>query len=459
MKTTALAFFLITCISFFNKEGDIKVLLNRNLPPNTKIGNLTNLDTLQNNLEDKIKEHISPYIINRDFDGYILIQNRDKIVISESFSSEETKFTQGTPFMIGSVTKTFTAEIIKTLIEKDLLTEKTKLIDLIPGLDSYKNVTIYNLLTHSSGIPDYYNIDEFKEIKNNKMPLNDFYNWIFMFPPDFEPGEGNSYSNSGYNILAYVVELLTRTSFSEYLKNEVLNPLGMSTTGSIESGRPENLPLGFEPGNLPELLRAPQNIDVSWLTGSGSIYSTPDDLLKWCVKIKQRLQLDKNWKPFGWGIRKRGTELYLEQNGRIPGFASNIRIYPETDDIIIVLSRIESDAVNHIASNISDILAGAETNIPIVRKIQQIHSDELLKYEGIYQIAPSFFVTVSKTKEGLGIATGRGPNLNYAVLDPIKRDEFFFRIGYSEVKFVLDKKGLVNALLWGNSGPYPKVYK
>ena len=459
MKIAILTLLFITNLYCYDNNGNTKESSRENSLSTSKSDNPTILDSIQNNFKSKIKDQISPYFLNREFDGYILVKRDEKMVISESFTSEQNVMTDITPFMIGSVTKSFTAELISTLREKGLLTEKTKLIDLITSLDTdiYKDITVYDLLTHSSGIPDYYNIDTFKEVRDKEMSLDDFYKWISQFPLDFESGKRHSYSNSGYNVLAYVIELLTNTKFNEYLKNEVLNPLQMGATGSIESGRPENLHKGFEPGDMPELLRAPQSIDVSWLIGSGSIYSTPDNLLKWCIEIKNRLKSDKNWKPFGWGIRKRGTELYLEQNGRIPGYASNIRIYPETDDIIIALSRIESDAVNHIAEDISVILAGKKIDKPEVRKLVKLSPNELLKYKGIYQISPNFFVTVSKTNRGLGIATGRGSNLHYAVLDPLGSDKFFFRIGYSEVKFKLSEKGLATGLFCDGSGPFPKV--
>ena len=408
------------------------------------------------NIDQKIKDYVSPFILNRDFDGFVLVHHDNKLLISDSFSVDK-EFTPASPFMIGSITKTFTAEAINTLITEKVLKPETKISEVIKASQNHEKISIQQLLTHSSGIPDYYSINEFKNMRNSKIALDEFYQWIRQFPFDFDPGTSDSYSNSGYNILALAIELASNRKYHDYLKKTIFLPLEMTSTRSIESGIPFDLVEGFEPGHIPDLLQKPQNLDYSWLIGSGSVYSTAEDLLLWGSLVKNRMRSDKNWKPFGWGIRKRESQLYLEQNGRIPGFSASMHIYPETDYIIIALSRIESDAVGKMTKGIADILHNVDVKIPEVREVIQLSDNELSKYEGVYQIAPSFLVTVSAQDTGLGIASGTGSNLHFAALDALSDDNFFFRVAYTNVRFEKDKKGIIKGLFWGESGPYPKI--
>ncbi len=415
------------------------------------------LNSIPENISESIGEFVSPIVTNKDFEGYILIEHQDEVILSESFGLQKDEFTHKTPFLIGSVTKTFTAEIIRSLSEKGLLSYSDNLAKVLPKIQSAENISIQNLLMHTSGIPDYYALNEFNKLRKQKMSLKQFGDWISMFPLDFEPGQRNAYSNSGYNILALMIEETTGKSFSQNLSAEILKPLGMTSTGSLEAGTPKNLPAGFEPGNSPELLRASKKIAPNWLTGSGSIYSTPEDLLIWCKKIRESSNNSEASPRYGWGIRRSASGNYLEQNGRVPGFSSNIRIYPESNVSIIVLSRIESDAVNLVAEGVSRILFGRELERQSVREFPKVSVGELSNYQGVYQITPSFFVTVAIDNGGLAISSGRGTDLNFAVLSPLGKDRFFFRTSYTNIRFAKSEDGKATGLYWGGSGPFPKI--
>ena len=448
-------------LSCQNKKSNLQTSLDLNSGSKKSFGSGSENTAKSQKLRDQIINHVSVFVDNNDFDGYLLVQQKGQNVVSESFSSEEVGFTQKTPFMVGSITKTFTAEIISVLALKGMLNLSTNYIEYVPGIPISDEITIDHLLSHSAGVPDYFNIPEFKKLRKKDMPLDKFAKWISEYPLDFKPGQGNNYSNSGYNLLAFLIESVTKRSFSDNLKNEIFGPLNMLGSGSKDV--PIELPQGFEPGNSPDYLRLPNKINATWLTGSGSVYATSEDLLKWCNMIKKRLgdRLNNrgNWKPYGWGVRQRGSELYLEQNGRIPGYASSIHVYSESDIVIIVLSRIESDAVSTLASGISNILNDEDPETPVRRELISVPLTELSRYEGVYEITPSFFVTVRIDDGGLGIATGTEPNLDFAVLDPIAEDEFFFRVGYTMVKFDKNQNGEITGLYWGNSGPYPIVSK
>ena len=406
--------------------------------------------------QSRIREYVTAFVNNRDFDGFVLVKSKDQTIISESISLMD-ELSIKSKFMIGSITKTFTAEAIQNLIRQNKLKEDTRISDIFSASKKHNDITIRHILMHASGIPDYYNIEEFGMIRNNDMPLEVFYSWISKYPLDFKPGTSNNYSNSGYNVAALGIETITEEKYHEYLTNSILSPLKMNDTGSISSDNIENIVAGYAPGNLPALIRSPHEINNDWLIGSGSMFSTAEDLLKWGNEIKHRLKSGDDWKPYGWGIRQRETQIYLEQNGRIPGYSASIQIYPETDFIIILLSRIESDAVGVMANGIADILHDVKVEIPQRRTIKEVNLNDLSQYSGVYEITPSFFITVSIDDNGLGIATGRGSNLSYSALDPLGNDKFFFRVGYTEVRFEQNNEGSVTGLFWGDSGPFKKL--
>ena len=274
--------------------------------------------------------------------------------------------------MIGSITKTFTAEAISLLIKQGKISLTDALKAFVPMLPNASRVHVKNLLVHSSGIKDYYALNEFNKVRNEAISLQDFTRWISQYDPEFKPGTRNSYSNSGYNLLAFLIESVSDLKYSEFLKTYIFSPLEMNSTGSFEKRdkHSKNLVKGFSPGSLPTLLGPPNEIHPSWLTGSGSVFSSAGDLLKWCSVIESRMNADEDWIPYGWGVRSRDSIQYLEQHGRIPGYSSIIQIIPALSLNIIILNRIESDAVNAIAKGINSLLLDEDVEVAALEKLK-----------------------------------------------------------------------------------------
>ncbi len=406
---------------------------------------------------EKVDQFVQPFLENGEFDGYILVQYEGQILLSKSYTTLGDEFKDETPFLIGSLTKTLTAEGIGNFIESGQITLKSPLSDYFPKIPQAEKINIRHLLTHRSGVPDYYSIDEFRTARTTPVSLKDFGDWVSKHPLAFDPGRGNGYSNSGYNLLASIIETLSGKSYNEYLESEVFERLDMAKSASLSSDAYPYIPKGFEPGPLPELIKAPQTTHPSWLVGSGSVYASASDLLKWSNEIKSRLINQPKWKPYGWGIRKRGKELYLEQTGRIPGYASSLQIYPESNLVAIALSRIESEAVNMLTKGISALVMGEEVSVPKVRELVNLSNEVIKGYEGVYQITPDFLITVAVQDGYLGVATGKGDNLSYGTLDALGNDNFYFRVGNTTISFERDSNGVVTGLIWGGGGPFPKL--
>ena len=409
--------------------------------------------------EKSISALMKPYTENKDFDGYILIEKSDSIILSSGFGKNASHLTESSQFMVGSITKTFTAEAIAKLIDQQRISLTDSVNGLIINSTNIPKISLENLLNHSSGIKDYYAIGDFNNKRNESISLMEFSQWIDDYELDFEPGQRNSYSNSGYNLLALQVELASGLKYADFLEKYIFSPLDMNDSGSLESDKQKvtGLVQGYAPGNLPTLLREPNKINPSWLVGSGSVFASARDLLKWCSIIESRINKNVQWTPYGWGVRKRDSIEYIKQNGRIPGYSSRIEIYPSIGLKIVILNRIESDVVNSIANQIFDILFKKDVEIPKLRDVKKISLSQLKEYEGAYQFAPDFYVTFRESNGSLEVATGKGEDLDFSKVDYLGNDDFFFRITYNKISFNRDDNGKINGMNWSGSGPYPKV--
>ncbi|MBR6472805.1 MAG: beta-lactamase family protein [Firmicutes bacterium] len=174
------------------------------------------------------------------FNGVWLYAENGEIVSKGAMGfcdPESTKpITEDTIFQLASVSKQFTATAVMLIIRQGLLSPEDKITKFFPELVMYEDVTVRQLLNHTSGIPDYFDDDDwFIKIweEENRVPGNDE---IVRFlceteaKPYFAPGEGLEYSNTGYNLLALLVERLSGIPYEEFLQKNIFEPAGMNST-------------------------------------------------------------------------------------------------------------------------------------------------------------------------------------------------------------------------------------
>ena len=174
------------------------------------------------------------------FNGAWLYAEKGEIVSKGAlgFRDAEDKLpiTEDTIFQLASISKTFTGTAVMLLVRQGKLSLEDRITKYFPELTAYEGVTVRHLLNHTSGIPDYFDdadwfIDIWKEEK--RVPGNDE---ILRFlretkaKPYFAPGEGLHYSNTGYNLLALLVERLSGVPYEEFLQQNIFEPAGMTAT-------------------------------------------------------------------------------------------------------------------------------------------------------------------------------------------------------------------------------------
>jgi CubicO group peptidase (beta-lactamase class C family) len=411
---------------------------------------------------EKFDNYIQAYVRNGDFSGSVLVAGHGHILFRKSYGMANHEWnipnSESTKFHIASVTKTFTAAAIVILEQQGKLKFSDQLSKYVPGYLNGDRITIEQMLTHSSGLPDFYSLPEYPAKKYQRVALPDLIAWVKTKPLDFLPGSKNSYSNTGYAFLAYIIEQVSGEPYEQFVSEEILKPLGMKETGALlDDALIPNRADGYQPALADSGLRNAPFYDKAILTGSGSLYSTTGDLYTWAKAIEGAhfFNLTKLLYPYGWGARDtKSGHHYIEQDGRAPGFASHLSVFPDDDLIVIVLGNLEDAAVNAIADNLAGIALGESPSAPVPRPRTAIVADRADDYAGIYEVNPQFLLDVRAHGSDLYL---RGTGGDYLPLEPLGKESFFYRQMYVKVDFKRDKSGKIEALLWNGEYPCKKV--
>ncbi len=403
---------------------------------------------------DALASYIGPYVQMNDFSGTILIRRggRDSVVAAFGIEDRARGVPNGpaTRYGIGSLTKTFTAAAIAMLQERGLLSLDDTLGKFIPGFPYGSAITIEQLLAHTAGVPDYHALPDYWARRARPTTLAEFAAWIGTQPLDFRPGAKDSYSSSGYALLAYVVERVSGTSYSAFLRHHVFEPLGMTDTGDLsDGGAISGLATGYDPGFPPTGVQPPPPVSATWLEGSGSLYSTVSDLARWARAIGENrlFQLNRLAYPYGWGKRTWFGRDLIEQDGRIAlGYASHLSIYPKDSVIVVILGNIQSAVTDRLRTDVAALVWGEPFRGPQPRHHATPTAAVLEQYAGRYQVGPGFAMTVRVDGRRISLA---GPEGDFLPLEPMSDSDFFFRTLYVPIRFERDTKGSVIDLLWG----------
>ncbi len=308
---------------------------------------------------DKVDDFIRAQMQERHIPGAAIAIVRDgKIVKAEGYGLANVELnvpvTKETVFEIGSISKQITAAAVMLLVEDGKINTDEKISKYLPNTpESWKNVTLRNLLTHTSGIKSYTGLSDFELTK--RLKRDEFIKAIGTYPLEFEPGERWNYSNSGYNLLGFIIESVSGKSYWDFVQTKIFKPLGMNQTANrdpqfIVPKRAD----GYEWENNKLVGR---DYDLTDVFSAGAIVSTVLDLAKWDAALRGDSFLKKEskaqiWTPvvfnsgkpypygFGWNVGEfRGHKL-LSHGGQTAGFAANISRYVDDNLTVIVLTNL-----------------------------------------------------------------------------------------------------------------------
>jgi len=406
----------------------------------------------------KLDSLLDAYAKVWDYSGSVLVATKSGVLLEKGYGYKN-KGTRSlndtnTIFQIGSITKQFTSAIILQLEEQKKLSLQDSLTKYIPDYPNGNKITIDELLTHTAGVYNYTNDAAFMKSESTHPISRDSLIARFKYKPlDFTPGEKFSYSNSGYELLGYIIEKVTGESYFQAVRERIFHPLHMDHSGfDFTDLHSPDKALGYTPQSTTPV----PIVDSSVSFAAGAIYTTVGDLYKWdrgllSEKILSRASQQKGYTPhlanygYGWMINVAGGKKIVEHGGGITGFVSYIKRIPEDETCIIILDNQPGSAnLAKMAQDIADVLSGKDVRLPKVKVAVTLDTALLQQYVGRYQIGANFIFTITLEDGHLyGQATGQGKMELFAE----KKDLFFTKVPDGEIQFARDADGKIEKLI------------
>jgi CubicO group peptidase (beta-lactamase class C family) len=414
---------------------------------------------------DQMEKIINYYVNNKQFMGSVLVAQGNEIILNKGYGSANLEWdipnTPSTKFRIGSLTKQFTAAGILLLEQQGKIKTSDPVKKYFPDAPAaWEKITIFNLLTHTSGIPNYTSLPEFWALQSSQTTVEKMIQIFRDKPLDFKPNEKMSYSNSGYILLGALIEKISGKSYNLFIQDNIFTPLHMKDSGyETNTMLIAHRAAGYAPGAV-GLVNA-EFINMSWVYSAGALYSTTEDLLKWerelfdgklltSASLKKMTTAYKNDYAFGLLISKSGGKTVIHHNGFIQGFYSKLAFYPETKTTVVVLSNIgSSNAPEEIAAAVGSIAQGNLIKLNADREEIKLPVETLKKYVGVYEVMPS--ANMSITLEGDQLMS-QPPGQGKVPLFAETETDFFVKVSEGQLKFITDTKGRATHAILYQSG-------
>jgi D-alanyl-D-alanine carboxypeptidase len=306
------------------------------------------------------------------FSGAVLVAKNGKVLFEQAYGmadrQAQIKNTLKTRFRLGSMNKMFTATAALQLVgsgKLDLAAPIGKYLPDYPNKQVAAKVTVRHLLTHTGGTGDIFT-DEYEKRRLEIREPGDYVKLLGGRGPEFEPGSRWEYSNYGFVLLGYLVERVSGESYYEYVRKHVFEPAGMSSTDSL----PESEKVG-------ERSKGYRRRDGKWLSNADTLpwrgspagggYSTVGDLLRFAEALSAGKLISKDLLTamttkqagpeeegargygFGMGILNGPGYKGFGHSGGAPGMNGDLRVFPGTGVVVIVLANLDPPAASKLA--------------------------------------------------------------------------------------------------------------
>ena len=361
----------------------------------------------------RMEQVIQSFVSGQHFMGSVLVARGNEIILDKGYGFANLEWdipnSPTTKFRLGSITKQFTAASILLLEERGKLSVSDPVKKYMPDAPAaWDKITIFNLLTHTSGIPNFTSFPDYASLEPFTTTPAQLVKRFRDKPLDFPPGEKMSYSNSGYVLLGYLIEKISGESYEKFVQENIFTPLGMKDSGyDSNSAIIPHRAAGYSPGPNGPINAGYINMTVP--LSAGGLYSTTEDLLRWEQglfggKLLSPASLQKMTTPFkndyacGLMVHTANGHKVIEHGGGIEGFNTMLAYYPEDKLTVVVLSNINGQAPPDIASKLAALAHGEKVVLLSERKEVTVDPKLLEGYVGNYELAPKFILTV--TREG-----------------------------------------------------------
>ena len=340
---------------------------------------------------DKLDKLISAYAEYGQFNGSVLVAEKGKVIYKKGFGLADMEWNipnqPDTKHRLGSITKQFTSMLIMQLVEQGKLKLDVPISTYLPDYPRKNGnvITIHQLLTHSSGIPNMTSFPGFlKNVSRNAYSPLQLVNMSADSTLQFKPGERFAYSNSGYLLLGYIIEKVTGRSYEQLLQENIFTPLKMNNTGyDHHETLLKNRARGYEK-NGRRYVNA-DFIDMSVPYAAGALYSTVEDLYLWDQALYGNQLLRKENMDllfakhipsggghygYGWGMGEMPLGNTAERietighGGGINGFNTQLTRIPSDKSFIVLLNNTGGAPLNEMTNAIAAILYDKSYDLP-----------------------------------------------------------------------------------------------
>ena len=315
-----------------------------------------------------------------DFHGSVIVAKKGKVIFKNHYGYADFKakseIDDSSKFQLASVSKQFTAAAILVLYEDNKLGIDDKVINYFPNFP-YQEVTIRQLLNHTSGLPKYFWLAEHKWKADHAPSNSEMMKMLSEHDVQrfFSPGANFDYSNTGYFVLASIVEKVSGEYFGDFVEDHIFNPLHMNST-FVYRYEQDDIKEGQLDGYRIYRRRYHAKIGGTIndrIVGDKNVYSTTEDMFKWVQglnsgKIISKRTLDEMYTkgetkynrkvPYGFGfrIKEDETKKVVYHNGRWNGFSTSLMQYPDEELLVITLEHSSYNSMKMLNEKVKGIV-------------------------------------------------------------------------------------------------------
>jgi CubicO group peptidase (beta-lactamase class C family) len=305
----------------------------------------------------------------------IAVVRNGKLVLTKAYgrANESLPANPTLPYQIASNSKQFTAMALQLLEDEGKLKLDDHVAKYIPGISGGDRITIRQLLSHTSGLQDFWPQDySFQDMESPTTPQHIVDKWAKK-PLDFEPGTRWQYSNTGYVVAGMIAEKVSGEPLLKYLHRKVFDPLGMTSVLDQDDTNTPAFPAGYKRNALGPV-RIAQQPGRGWLYAAGELSMNAADLAKWDIARMNRalipasdwieqetpvIRADGRTNGYGLGVfNTYARERHIiNHGGEAVGFLTQNTVYPDTKDAIIVFTNADfSGATGTLTAGIEKIV-------------------------------------------------------------------------------------------------------
>jgi CubicO group peptidase (beta-lactamase class C family) len=417
----------------------------------------------------RMEEIVQRQVTEKQFTGAVLVAKRGVALFDRAYGLANREWdianTPATHFRIGSITKQFTAVAILLLEERGKLKLADPLSAHLPDApEAWGKITLHHLLTHTSGIPNVTTDPEFFLWKSQPTTVRHMVGRFRDLPLDFPAGDRFTYSNSNYLVLGLIVEKLTGQRFGDFLRENVLDPLGLK-----DSGLDSNLKIlprrasGYERRG-DQFFNATYS-DMTVPHAAGAMYSTTHDLWRWAEAIfgdklltpaSRTKLLTPGKEDYALGVRVYLSEgrKRIEHGGSIAGFSSSLAHYPDDGVTVVVLSNLSTRITADLGRQLAAAAFNEGDDTKPARIAITVPAAILENYCGVYELRPGMQNTI-RLKDG-NLTTQLTGQRAFPLFAE-SETKFFLKAVEAQVEFIRDESGRVTHLVMYQNGRSRKV--